>query len=126
MLNGPEPQGNAQTHPRKCTGTGQATATKVGSYCQKLWIRCCRSGGVSSWVFNETPGRMPGERTRRPRLKMLETVPDGNVRSTLDELAREGAHRMLMEALDAEVADYVERHFSAGYRSRRAVWLAGG
>lgn len=28
----------------------------------------------------------------------------------LDELAREGARRMLMQALDAEVADYIERH----------------
>ena len=43
-------------------------------------------------------------------LKILETVPEGKVPSTLDELAREGARRMLMEALDAEVADYVERH----------------
>jgi len=29
---------------------------------------------------------------------------------TLDEIAREGARRMLSEALEAEVADYIERH----------------
>jgi hypothetical protein len=28
----------------------------------------------------------------------------------LDEIAREGARRMLIEALEAEVDDYVERH----------------
>lgn len=33
--------------------------------------------------------------------------------STLDELAREGARRMLMLALEAEVAAYVERHAGA-------------
>ena len=43
-------------------------------------------------------------------LKILETVPEGKVPSTLDELARDGARRMLMEALVPEVADYVERH----------------
>ena len=32
--------------------------------------------------------------------------------STLDELAREGARRMLMTALEAEVAAYIERHKS--------------
>ncbi|MBV8773422.1 MAG: hypothetical protein JO166_14000 [Deltaproteobacteria bacterium] len=31
----------------------------------------------------------------------------------LEEIAREGARRMLMEALKAEVDDYVERHRSA-------------
>jgi hypothetical protein len=29
---------------------------------------------------------------------------------TLDEIAREGARRMLTEALEAEVADYIDRH----------------
>ena len=43
-------------------------------------------------------------------LRMLETVPDGNCPSTLDELAGEGARRMVIDALGAEVADYVERH----------------
>jgi putative transposase len=30
----------------------------------------------------------------------------------LDEITREGARRMLIEALEAEVDDYVERHRS--------------
>jgi putative transposase len=38
------------------------------------------------------------------------SVGEGNeVRVTLDELAREGARRMIATALEAEVADYVER-----------------
>lgn len=31
-----------------------------------------------------------------------------DVRLSIDELAREGARRMLMEALQAEVADYID------------------
>jgi hypothetical protein len=31
------------------------------------------------------------------------------ITATLDELAREGARRMIVAALEAEVADYVER-----------------
>ena len=34
----------------------------------------------------------------------------GEMRRTLDELAREGARRMLVAALEAEVAAYVEAH----------------
>ena len=55
-------------------------------------------------------------------LKILETAPEGNVPTSLDELAREGARRMLMEALDAEVADYVERHRA----QRRALVVHNG
>ena len=33
-----------------------------------------------------------------------------DVRLSIDELAREGARRMLMEALQAEVADYIDKH----------------
>jgi transposase-like protein len=35
---------------------------------------------------------------------------EGNERSTLDELAREGARQMLIKALEVEVASYVEAH----------------
>ena len=35
---------------------------------------------------------------------------EGSARSTLDELAREGARQMLIRALEAEVASYVEAH----------------
>ena len=46
---------------------------------------------------------------------MLRIVEDGQgskleMRSALDELAREGARRMLMQALEAEVQAYVERY----------------
>ncbi len=34
---------------------------------------------------------------------------DEAIKVTLDELAREGARRMIATALEAEVADYVER-----------------
>jgi hypothetical protein len=37
----------------------------------------------------------------------------------LDELVREGARRMLLAALDMEVAAYVERH--RGFRDERGV-----
>lgn len=41
-------------------------------------------------------------------LRILESDADGNGSLTLDELAREGARRV--SALDAEVADYIDRH----------------
>lgn len=40
-----------------------------------------------------------------------ETARDGkDGRSVLDEIAREGARRMLVAALEAEIAAYVEAH----------------
>ncbi len=55
---------------------------------------------------------------------MLKIVPDDAERddlsATLDELVAEGARRMLMAGLEAEVSDYVERHIGlvdeAGHR----------
>lgn len=43
-------------------------------------------------------------------LRIVESTTDGNTAQSLDELAREGARRMLVHALRAEVAEYVERH----------------
>ena len=52
----------------------------------------------------------------------MERIPEGNEMATtaaavvgpsLDELAREGARRMLVAALEAEVADYLARHAEA-------------
>jgi hypothetical protein len=40
---------------------------------------------------------------------------------TLDEIAREGARRMLTEALEAEVADYIERHQERDESGRATV-----
>jgi len=45
-------------------------------------------------------------------LKVVERTPAGEERSALlplDEIARTGARQMLMAALEAEAADYVER-----------------
>ncbi len=50
---------------------------------------------------------------------MLRIMEDGSgskgngLLTDLDELAREGARRMLVSALDAEVGAYVERYRSA-------------
>jgi transposase-like protein len=41
--------------------------------------------------------------------------------SDLDEIAREGARRMLAEALEAEVADYIERHQERDENGRAQV-----
>lgn len=46
-------------------------------------------------------------------VKVVEDEPRGEEVRTLDELAREGARRMLVAALEAEVAAYVERHDGA-------------
>ena len=45
-------------------------------------------------------------------LKLLEVDAHekGEVRLSLDDLAREGARRMLQNALEAEVAEYIARH----------------
>jgi transposase-like protein len=40
----------------------------------------------------------------------LRTNKDKDFASDLDDIAREGARRMLAQALEAEVADYIERH----------------
>ncbi len=47
-----------------------------------------------------------------PMLRIVEPRDDakGEERSALDELAREGARRMLREALEVEVEEYIERH----------------
>ena len=39
----------------------------------------------------------------------IPSVRPEDVRLTLDEIAREGARRMLIEALQAEVSDYIEK-----------------
>ena len=51
-----------------------------------------------------------------------EERPDDSTEPTLDELAREGARRMLMTALAAEVAHYIETHREVrNERGRRLV-----
>jgi hypothetical protein len=57
---------------------------------------------------------------------MLKLVEEGAAREAadalleLDEIARIGARRMLMAALEAETADYIERHSQERDESGRA------
>lgn len=50
----------------------------------------------------------------------------GASRPTLDELAREGARRMLVAALEAEVAECIERHRSERDAQGRALVVRSG
>ncbi|MAE95093.1 MAG: IS256 family transposase [Deltaproteobacteria bacterium] len=61
-------------------------------------------------------------------LKVLENKvsEQGEGHSTLDEIAREGARRMLVEALHAEVADYVEQHRGERDEEGRALVVRNG
>ena len=45
---------------------------------------------------------------------------------SLDEIAREGARRMLIEALEAEVDDYVDRHRIERDEQRHALVVRNG
>ena len=63
---------------------------------------------------------------------MLKLVEEGAAREAadvlleLDEIARVGARRMLMAALEAETADYVERHSRERDESGRALVVRNG
>ena len=48
------------------------------------------------------------------------------VSQELDELAREGARRMLAQALEAEVAEYIERHWDARDDKGHALVVRNG
>lgn len=52
---------------------------------------------------------MAGRKARHVDFRRLPVGEDDETRVTLDDLAREGARRMIATALEAEVADYVER-----------------
>ena len=59
-------------------------------------------------------------------LRLVETEMEGEMLLTLDELAREGARRMLATALDAEVASYVEAHRDARDENGHAQVVRNG
>ena len=61
-------------------------------------------------------------------LRVVEESEDTKVesRSTLDELAREGARRMLAQALEAEVEAYLERHRGERDDDGRALVVRNG
>jgi putative transposase len=63
-----------------------------------------------------------------PMLRIVEQRDDakGEVRSALDELAREGARRMLAEALDVEVEAYIARHRQERDDNGRALVVRNG
>jgi hypothetical protein len=52
--------------------------------------------------------------------------PEGDGRSVLDEIVREGARRMLVPALEAEVAAYVEAHATERDAEGRALVVRNG
>ncbi len=64
---------------------------------------------------------------------MLTVVADGcpgqpggkdHSSSLIDEIVREGARRMLAQALQAEVDDYIARHAAERMRTAAAWWSA--
>jgi transposase-like protein len=62
-------------------------------------------------------------------LRIIEEAVEGKddgLSLSLDDLAREGARRMLVEALEAEVAAYVERHGVERDESGRALVVRNG
>ena len=60
-------------------------------------------------------------------LRVLETTDEDETGPvSLDELAREGARRMLVEALEAEVAEYLERHREARDEGGYALVVRNG
>ena len=56
-----------------------------------------------------------------PSFIELRTAKDDGLTSSLDEIAREGARRMLAQALEAEVADYIACHQERDERGRAKV-----
>jgi hypothetical protein len=63
---------------------------------------------------------------------MLKVVTDGaeaqadELALSLDDLAREGARRMLVTALEAEVAAYLERHRDERDENGQRWWFGTG
>jgi putative transposase len=75
------------------------------------------------------PGLATGGKDTPPMLKVVRDGADGQVEGlglSLDDLAREGARRMLVAALEAEVADYVERHRHARDESGHGLVVRNG
>jgi putative transposase len=84
-------------------------------------------GGVSFRLTKNRTRHDAGGRTRHQMLRIVETEKDGKLEAqTLDSIAREGARRMLAEALEVEVAGYVERHGDARDEAGRAQVVRNG
>ena len=92
-----------------------------------------RKGDVPFWgslEVNPRPPVPPGEKGTPPMLELITAratgEPEGAVRGTLDELAREGAQRMIEAALQLEVEEYVTRHRSERDAAGHAVVVRNG
>ncbi len=59
-------------------------------------------------------------------LRLVETEMEGEMLLTLDEIAREGARRMLITALEAEVALYLEAHCDTRDEKGHALVVRNG
>lgn len=62
-------------------------------------------------------------------LKVVTNIEEreaGLASQTLDDLALEGARRMLHQALEEEVAAYLERHQERDGRGHALVWCVTG
>jgi putative transposase len=90
--------------------------------------RRCEKGGVS-FRLNKKPEtrRFAGGRTRHLMFKIIEKPKEGKFEAkTLDDIAREGARRMLLQALETEVSDYVNRHHDERDEDGRAQVVRNG
>src|SRR5215203_5643788 len=82
-------------------------------YNQKLWMRAKESRVAYPSCSEHVTPACPERKEAPPMLKVHDKrvgVEGAAMVSTLDELAREGARRMLAAALEAEVAAYVLEH----------------
>ena len=84
--------------------------TRNRGYNRMLWTALRREGGVPSRLIKTEAGEGRQEGTPMTNVRTL-PVGEGNEEITiaLDELAREGARRMIAAALRAEADEYVER-----------------
>src|SRR3984893_18127384 len=100
------------------------------SYYRKLWMECAHErGGVAFPREERKPRWEPGWKETPPMLKVVEKQDAreaGEELLLLDEIAREGARRMLMEARRAEADDYVERYRGASDEHGRALGARNG
>ena len=95
-------------------GSRPASSTQL-SYYRRLWMGCAHETGGAPFRVSKRPypvGAGFGRETP-PMLKIVDKRDDreaGAELLLLDEIVSEGARRMLIEAVRAEAADYVERH----------------
>src|SRR5438094_6141934 len=91
----------------------------VGSYNQKLlmvkWKRR-RTLGVICFDFNPAANKAKEYATMSDSTTNPQVLPLPQSRDVLTALLREGAQRMLTQAIEAEVADWIGAHANHGDR----------